>query len=251
MKNILKNWKREAFYVTVLLFGVLALASGTALFSMAMQYRTAERSYLEIREEFAQETPLGKQAAALQTRIDFARLRREYPESVGWLSVEGTTLDYPVMYAQDNDAYLNHAADGSENPAGAIFLDCRNDADFSNENSVIFGHNLRNGAMFGLLPKYEDAAYAGAHPAIVLTDGRGETEYAVFSVHVTTAGSASYTRSFPDREEYRRFLTEMKELSLYDTGVPVDGCGRMLTLSTCTNGAQEERLVVQAICLGE
>lgn len=249
LKNILRNWKRETFYIMVLLLGVLALASGTALLFMALHYRTAEAPYIEIREELAQETPLGGKAAALRTRIDFEQLQKNFPDSVGWITVEGTPLDYPIMYAGDNETYLNRAADGSENSAGAIFLDCRNSPDFADENSIIFGHNLKSGSMFGMLPQYQNADYTREHPIITLTDRRGETAYTVFSVYVTTAGSESYTRGFSDHGDYLRFLQKVKELSLYDTGVSVDGGGKMVTLSTCTNLAQDERLVIQAISL--
>lgn len=156
-------------------FALLALAGAAGLLATQAAYRRGDDAYRALRRtacaaraaggEDGQKTagaPDGAQGA------DFAALAAQYPGMAGWLRQEGTGIDYPVMQAGDNDYYLRRLPDGSWNLNGSLFLDCAQPADFSAENSIIYGHNMHSGAMFASLTGYEAQPYYDAHPTLTL-----------------------------------------------------------------------------------
>ena len=101
-------------------------------------------------------------------RVDFDALREKNDDVVAWIYCPDTPINYPVVQAADNEAYLHRLLDGSKNSAGTLFMDFRNSSDFSDWNSVIYGHNMKNGSMFGTLMDYKTQSYFDAHPKVFL-----------------------------------------------------------------------------------
>ena len=88
--------------------------------------------------------------------IDFEELQKINPDIVAWIRIEGLGIDYPIVQGTDNEHYLHYTFRGEANVAGSIFLDYRNKADFSDSKIILYGHNMKNGSMFGSLKKYQD-----------------------------------------------------------------------------------------------
>lgn len=179
--------------------------------------------------------------------LDFDALLEINPEVIGWILIEDTYVDYPVVQGADNVYYLRHAASGEANNAGSIFADHRNKAPFSERNTILYGHNQRNLQMFHELLSYQNKEYMDQHPYVnvYLPDG-SMLIYRVYSCHIE-AGIQSYTFQFADDQAFMEFAAYTRETSLYDTGVPLFPDSRILTLVTCTDDADENRVVVHAV----
>lgn len=178
--------------------------------------------------------------------VDFASLQAVCPDAVGWIQVSGLdVIDYPIVHYSDDDYYLNHSWDGQASRYGAIFMEAANSGDFSDSHTLIYGHNMKDGSMFGSLKKYKEQSFYQENGGLITIYLPGETRtYQIFSVHVTSADDESvYTVGFAHDDTFGSFLEALRSSALYDTGVPVSAADNVITLSTC---AGEERLVVHA-----
>ena len=172
---------------------------------------------------------------------------------VGWLTIEGTGIDYPVMQTVNNDYYLDHDFNGKEDKNGSIFLDCNCNAMFRSTNLIIYGHHMKSGKMFGNLKKYESEDYCKEHNIIqfdtIYEKGLYEVMY-VFRDNIKDAEDVSFKYyQFIDAaspEEFDSNMNAMSEMSLYDTGVTATYGDDILTLSTCNGSTSTARFVVVA-----
>ncbi len=175
-------------------------------------------------------------------------------DMVGWVSIEDTNIDYPVMQNLSSDEYYLHLGfDGEESDEGLPFLDWRCRTNPISTNTLIYGHNMKNGHMFADLLKYEDEEFFKAHRLIRYDTVYEEGFYdivAVFRTHVAyEAEDAFRFYRFIDAdnsEEFDDYISKAKELSLYETGVTAEFGDMLLTLSTCEYTEQDGRFVVVA-----
>lgn len=197
-------------------------------------------------------TPCIDPYADALSAMDFAALREVNGEVVGWLVIPGTQVSYPLLQGEDNSYYLNHTWKGERSVVGAIFLEYTNSSDLSDFHTIVYGHNMKNGSMFGALQNYRDAAYLAAHPSVYLTVDGGSYRYDIFAVYEASVDSSTYQIGF-DREESRRtFLEDCLSRSELSTEVTPHTYDRILTLSTCTPASSKDsRWVVQAVWAGE
>lgn len=175
---------------------------------------------------------------------DLEGLVKINPEVVGWLWIEGTEISYPLVRGKDNQKYLNTSYNLKHSSAGSIFMDFRNPGDLSGGNTIIYGHNMKNGSMFGSLKDFADPRYREEHAFVYLFIPGGILQYRVFAAYNTESTSQSYTRDFSDRWSFEDFIDyvagEAEAASLPEAPVP------LLTLSTCTTGRRTERFVLHA-----
>lgn len=175
--------------------------------------------------------------------VDLEALREVSGDVRGWLEIPGTELSYPLMQGEDNEYYLEHSWNGKPGAAGAVFLDSAAAADLSDPHTLVYGHRMRNGSMFGLLRNYRDAAFWEQHPRVyAVTDG-GVLRYDVFAAYEAEIRGPVYQPD-PDLEELVRLGLER---SVIATGVVPEAGERILTLSTCTGRGYAARWVVQAV----
>ena len=176
-------------------------------------------------------------------------LQQRNPEVVGWIELEGTEIDYPIVQAEDNDYYLKRDWLGESNSAGAIFMDYRNDPEALEErktHTIIYGHHRQDGSMFQNLVKYKEEEYFRESPTFEVTDQYETHTYEVFSAYVTTTDFYFIETRFPEDEDFEGFLEAITERQMYDTGVTVSAEDHLLTLSTCTYEYDDARFVVHA-----
>ncbi len=178
--------------------------------------------------------------------LDFDGLKAMNEEICAWVCIEDTHINYPMVQGKNNSDYLRRGADGQPLNAGSIFVDYRHKTPFNCDNTIVYGHNQRNGAMFHDLYKYKDRAFALSHPYIevYLPDG-SVSLYRVFSSYVTDSRGRTYLRKFSSYFTFAEYVEYCKNLSLFDYGVPVSDKNQVLTLSTCTNEQDSDRVVVQ------
>ena len=183
-------------------------------------------------------------------RVDFEELMKINPDTVGWIRFypEPSQISYPIVQGEDNERYLHETFSANENTLGAIFLNVDNSADYSDKNTIIYGHRMRDGSMFRHLQDYEDESFWKDNPYfyIYTPDGKEITNH-IYSYGVVNAVSDTYLTEFGDDESYQEFLDMTMETSEYDTGVEVDAEDTIVTLSTCTSASDENRIVVRGV----
>ena len=182
-------------------------------------------------------------------RATLTSLKKANPDTYGWIKVEGTNIDYPVVKRGDNEYYLDHAYTGEYLPVGAIFADFRTSDTFSeNLNLVIYGHNVNTGSMFGSLKEFlnKDVFY---NNRITVYTMDGIFTYRPFCIHETPYDSGFINTAFDSWDGYVGFLNELAADSKIKApdGVTLNENTRILTLSTCTNGAADNRLALHAV----
>lgn len=179
-------------------------------------------------------------------KVDFDKLEKINPDVIGWIIIEGTVINYPIVQGDNNEFYLTETFHHESNKTGAIFLDVGNKKDFTSDNSILYGHNLKTGKMFGSLAFYEDWDYWEDHPFIWILTREKSMKYQIFSSYRTEAANSVYTLDFTSKEEFDTYLKNAQESGYYDTGVEVGSEDAILTLSTCVSQSEDGRRVVQA-----
>ena len=183
----------------------------------------------------------------------FSELKRQNSDLIGWISIDGTEVDNPV-YQRDNDFYLNHDMNGSVNSYGSLFLDelCDIYPSRRTQNQIIYGHNMRYGAMFGTLDEYRDVEYYKDHPTITFDSLWEHNEYKIFAVMITNDTTDStfgysfspYRNNFVNQEDFLLWTEYCKQRSLYNTDVDIKPDDEVITLSTCCYDFDEARLIL-------
>ena len=171
----------------------------------------------------------------------------------GWLSIDGTTFNYPVMHTpEDEEYYLRRGFDHGSSRSGVPFLDA--DCETGCGNYLIYGHNMNNGTMFAQLLSYQDQAYWKVHPVINFDTLYEEGEYEVISAFYSRVFNKDETNVFryydyhdlTDPEVFQEYVEQVQSLSIYDTGIDAEYGDELITLITCSYGGKNERFVVVA-----
>ena len=180
-------------------------------------------------------------------KIDFKALKEKNTECVAWLKVNNTNIEYPVVKGDNNSFYLDHSFDGSVNYAGWPFADYKNNFNGTDKNIVVYGHNRRDGEMFGTLKNVltEEWYNNNENYRIVFATEKEYAEYQVFSVYEVLNEEYYITTSFSN-SEFEEFINTIKSRSVKDFGVNVTTKDKILTLSTCSNN-NKYRTVLHAV----
>lgn len=157
---------------------------------------------------------------------------------------EALDISYPVVQGKDNAYYLHHLFSGESNINGSIFVDCHNQPDFTDQNTIVYGHNMKNGSMFGTLDKYQDQTLFEQHPEFYIYLPGKILKYRIFSCYAGRTGSEGYRYHFPEAEDFQIFLDTVSSYGDYDTGTELSVTDRIVTLSTCVNSRRNYRYLV-------
>ena len=180
--------------------------------------------------------------------VDLAALRKKNSDVQGWIFIPGTAVSYPVVYGSGKAAtyYLTHTWTGASGIVGSIFIDPANSSDFSNFNTVIYGHNMRNGSMFGTLSSFASQSYWKSHKNIYITTDAGAKCYQIFAAYEVPTSGETYQISFSSDKARQDFIDSCLKQSVISTGVTPTANDNIITLSTCTGSGHATRWVVQA-----
>ncbi len=180
-------------------------------------------------------------------------LYQENGDLVGWLSIEGTDIDYPAMQREDDEYYLHHDFYGEESRYGCLYVRGQADVDTPGTNFIIYGHNMKDGSMFGDLDLYRKESFWQEHPRISFDTLYEERTYEIIAVFRSRVYQPEedvfkYYQFYQadNQEEFSWFYENIKGLSLYDTGVTAAFGDTFLTLSTCAYHVEDGRFVVVA-----
>lgn len=178
--------------------------------------------------------------------VDFNSLIEKNSDTVAWIQVNGTNINYPVVQATDNNYYLYHAYDHSDNQAGWVFMDYRNNPIEFDRNTIIYGHGMNNNTIFGTL-RYIVESWWYNNPdnhIVKLSTPSENTLWQVFSIYTIPEESYYIQTDFIDDTEYNEFLNKLKLRSIYSFNTELNENDKIITLSSCYNN--ELRVVLHA-----
>ena len=205
-------------------------------------------NYVELPEEPEDQVPSSVDQTESEGRewpvVDFVSLQEANPDIVGWIYIEGTDINYPVVQGEDNQYYLKHLFNGEWNSSGCIFLDSRNSADFSDRHSIIYGHHMKNGTMFSGLDHYKKQEFYEAHPTALLMTPDTNFGVEFFAGYVASVREEAWKLSFLSDSEFEDWLAEVRERSCFDSDIEPAVTDRILTLSTCSYEFDNARFVL-------
>lgn len=262
--------KKKIVSIILLIVGIICLIGGVVLFlyyaSLDRQTEEALDAYrLATKDSISSvamdisstkgniiDTVSSKANAAVENPYADSFLENE--DMVGWLTIPGTKIDYPVMWTpEDENYYLYRDFNKKDNSNGSLILDTDSSLNPLTTNLIIHGHNMKSGAMFGTLTDYEDEDYYNDHKQIILHTKECQKNYeivAVFrsQVYKKTDDVFKFYKFFEAKteEEFNDFYENIKDLSLYDTGVTAEFGDNFITLSTCVYHVTNGRFVVVA-----
>lgn len=176
-------------------------------------------------------------------------LKETNPDTVGWLTVNNTTVNYPVVQAPNNSYYLNHDFNKNSNSLGWIFMDYRNNPSELDQNTVIYGHNLaKDKIMFGNLSATMNVKWYTnpSNQYITFNTASGDMRWRIFSIYKIPATNDYLYNTFETQNDFLAFVDKLKSRSIYDFGVTVKENDKIVTLSTCQNSGKN-RLVIHAV----
>jgi len=243
---------RLAVALLVLFAGQLVVGS-VRLTTLLGEYAAGEDAYAQLHKQVqTTPAPTPTQTAWPESpeetgpppwpQVDFQALAEINPDVVGWITVEGTGIDYPIVQTDNNKTYLKRLFDGKTNRAGCIFLDCGNAGDFSDANNVIYGHHLRSGTMFSPLLKYKDQTYYDEHPTGWLL-----TPEKVYLVRFFTGFVSDVWGRAWDLDPAEGWAEELAAKSRFSGGPAPEPGDRVLTLSTCAYDFTNARFVLLGV----
>lgn len=173
-------------------------------------------------------------------------------QGIGYMYIPSIDCRLPMVQGDDNDYYLTHTFNKEYSANGCLFEDYRITGGLSANHVIIYGHNMRNGAMFGRLKNYQNYSFwnGTGNSVFYIYTGNVIREYKIFSCYISEAISDTYTFNFPTLASMRDYAANMKAKSMYETGVDVSNATQIVTLSTCTNDG-EQRFIVHGMYVGE
>lgn len=218
-----------------------------------LDYRKGAEDYSEAAEiaqrgQFSAE-PLPETDAyvAMLEKMDIEALRKTNGDVAGWIAIPDTEVFYPILQGTDNSFYLNSTWKKERSSVGAIFLDYRNPSDFSGFHSILYGHQMRNGSMFGGLHKYADENYLREHPVIYLLTNSGVQEYDIFAAYEAGVQEILYKMDVEETGRQQELIDYACSHAAADAAALPEVDEHILTLSTCTGRGYATRWVVQAV----
>ena len=179
--------------------------------------------------------------------VDFEALDEKYPGITAWIKLDGSPIDYPVMQYTNNDHFLHHLPDGQQHRSGSVFLDYRNNKDFSDKSILIYGHESRGGGLFGSLNNYREQEYFNNNPVIELYTPEADYKIIIFAVHLAHSQRDHPPLSFTDDDDFMRYIGELKRISLVSSDVSVSPEDIIVSLCTCASDFNDARLIVAGV----
>ena len=251
-------------------FVILLLISGIKAGSIVRERKVARESYGQLQQEITLQflsEPTNEPAKSVETEaaqpeepektegsaepvrerkksLDFTDLQARYPDMAAWLYSEGTGMSYPVMLAKDNSYYLTHLYNGKANANGALFIDCSNSGLFTDANTVIYGHNMNNGAMFHPLNEYKDQQFYDAWPTMTVCTPQGDWLVELICGTVEDGNYEFVRFNFDDDAAMQKYVDGLRARSTFQSDVQLQPGDRLISFCTCTYELENARYML-------
>lgn len=225
---------------------IILLGIGIGVFTFILiktngEYKKGDLAYDGMRQIFADAnteslksdmgdiSPMGVSSAK-----NFDSLKKLNEDIVAWILAEGRAIDYPIVQGNDNDYYMRRLINHESNKLGTIFMDYRSRPDFSDTNTLIYGHNIKDGSMFALLTEYKDQEYYNSFPDMVLYTPEGDYNIEFFA-GIIADGNYEFVRyEFDDDMDFLEYIKSLKEESTFSSDTRVEPGDHIISLLTCS-----------------
>lgn len=254
-KTRLNSVKKLLLTLVEILFLLIFIYAALQLYSIFMDYKRASDEYAQLSEQvisfdvteneeelkvedFSDENvdnilDLPYDYKVPSYEIDLEEMKTMNQDTIGWIILPDSKINYPIVKSKDNTEYLTTTFEGKKAKSGAIFMDMYCAEDFSYKNTIIYGHNMKNGSMFRALNNMTDKEYFWRHHIFCIDTGNGFENYEVISCYETVASNLNSWRiSFDDHADYEAWLEGIVKRCIYDC-VDYDVNKNTITLSTC------------------
>lgn len=225
------------------IFVCLICIAGISLFNIIKiyhNYHVGQKTYDAIAELAGLDVDIDE----FTGDIDWDALKAQNPDTIAWLYLRGTKINYPVVQAQDNDYYLRRMFNGEHGIGGTLFADYRASNDFTGFNSIIYGHHMKDSSMFGALKSYTSYEYAKENPRFELITPKQKYHLEVIAFLNIPADSEIYTIVNGGSDEKTNYINLIRKLSSYETGVSYGPGDHLVMLSTCAYEYEDARYAV-------
>lgn len=245
-ENKKKKSKRPLYTVLMIVCAIVFVVALYNVVTIALDYKEIDDYYEETESKFA------VIEEGILSAVNFAKIREVNQDVIGWIRIEDTNISYPILQGKDNKYYLYRNYEKKYLGAGSIFMDAWNDDDLSDLHTIIYGHNMRNGAMFGNMDKFKSEAYRDEHPyiTILLPDGKWH-KYEIYSYYTADVTDGTFQIFAYGDKLYSDYVKLTTRKNVYkNTTAPANG-EKILTLSTCTEDSNDyKRNVLHAKYVG-
>lgn len=251
--------------ILVLIFAGVAAFAGWKLYQQQTEYQSGVDTYAELEQyvhisdidaedelEVQEPTESGETDGTeagddtAWPTVDFAVLQAINPDVVAWIYIEGTSINYPIVQGEDNSYYLSHLVDGGYNGSGAIFMDYRNDCDFSDSHTIIYGHHMKNGTMFSGLDGYKKQEFYEEHPTALVLTPEGNFKLEFFAGYVADVEADAWQLNFT-LESLEQWISVVKKKSCFNSNITPAATDKIVTLSTCSYEFYNARFVLLGV----
>lgn len=238
----------------------MCVFAGYNLYSIFHEYKAGSDEYAKIQDMVVVEQDARQEEAPKEVKktekktwkapisVDSKKLKELNKDYVGWLYIEALPeISYPVVHGEDNEYYLHHTFEKQDNFAGTLFVDCDNEGDLGDPNTIIYGHNMKNGTMFGQLKEFKLPEILEKSKYIWMLTPDENIKYEIFSGYTAKINSETYTLIKGPGKELQEYGKNMSILDQLGLGTrEFDVKDNIITLSTCT-GNDTTRYVIQAV----
>lgn len=245
-----KNKSILSYAITIICLSVFVYAA-YGLFGILFDYYRNDKVladlqdiYYEDREDEMNTHPYAEK----RIRSGFDGLKEINDDIIGWITIENTKIDYPILQSGNNTDYLKRNYYGEDSLPGSIFMDYRNNVTMNEKNFVLYGHRVKDGSMFQHLTKYLDKDFFEANQTFTFDTLYDRYEAEIFAVYNTMIDFDYIETDFDNEADYTALLQGIHERSIYETDVEITNDDQMITLSTCeyTLDPDDSRLVIHA-----
>jgi sortase B len=248
---IIKNARKNLLRIVIAICIALLLA-GLVYFGIYFsQKKDIEDFVSEMTVSSDTESDL-KKPDKVKVPVNFKKLKKANPDTYAWITIPGLdVVNYPIVQSpDDNGYYLDHTVEGKKSVYGSIYTEDYNKTDFSDFNTVIYGHNMKNGTMFGSLKKFRGASFFKKNRYILVYQENRLLKYEIFAAYTWNNKHILATNDFDnieDRTEYIEDIFAVRDMSSqFDNSIDVTAQDKIITLSTCMNN-KEKRFIVSGV----
>lgn len=240
--------KRDKIFFWICI--VICILSITYIAYYYVKKSDGHKNYTKVKKQVIKEEKPEKKKE--ENPIDFVKLKNINSDIYGWIQIPDTNIDYPILQNETNDAfYLDHAFDKKEDVFGAIFTERINAKDFTDFNTVIYGHNIKDGSFFQNLHKFEDEEFFNTHDTFTIYTETEKKIYKIFAAVEYSSKHILYNYDNQSIEERKAFLQSLRESrsmnNHYRDDVKVDENSKIVTLSTCIRWEPKKRYIVTGV----
>ena len=239
-----KYKKKIIFSIIFIIFVLIMIVTGIMIFKWAKENKKTNDIIDDIKNTISVDENVENKD---KYNVNFEELKQTNSDTIAWIKVNGTNIEYPIVKTNNNDFYMTHSFDKSYNSAGWVFMDYENRFDGTDNNMVIYAHNRRDGTLFGTLKNIltEEWQSNEENYIIPFITENEKAEYQVFSVYKIENEDYYITTNFGTDNEYQKFIDTIKSRSIKDFNVDVSTEDNILTLSTCADN-NKYRVVLHA-----